>query len=421
MTDSRQWVIIGSAQDRRVQGFQQALELAGCAPATVVDYLSDWQAVLPALLTPDTYLRIESPGSQLPVVRQLMLDGAHAAEASGFSTYSTKQIQDAELEHGEFIAPHQFYYGLRQRLRGLQELLDQYPIAGCLNHIPDILTFFDKQATHQRLAQQGISVPTALYDIQNYADLRERMQQAGLREVFIKTRFGSAASGIIALKTAGEKVLARTTIEVAKGRFFNTRRLQQISNESALASLVDSLCQWGVHCENWLPKARINNMNTDCRLIVVNGKPDFAVLRKSQTPITNLHLLNERANIEELTHALPDDTWPQVLNTARKLAGLFPKSFHFAPDIAVHQDLQSHSVLEINAFGDFIQNIQHQGMNSYSWELHQWMAHQQRLERQPQQLHQPPQLHQPDKQTPQSLHQNSQQQQANPATTSRQQ
>ena len=372
-----QWVIIGAAQDKRVQGFQQALASAGCAPATVVDYLDDWQAALPALFTPDTYLRIESPGSQLPVVRQLMLDGAQTAKTSGFGTYSTRQIQTAALERGEFIAPHQFYYGLKQRLLGLQALLDQYPIAGCLNHIPDILTFFDKQATHQRLAQQAIPVPNAVYDIQNYDDLRVRMQQAGLREVFIKTRFGSAASGIIALKTAGSKVLARTTIEVADGRFFNTRRLQHISNESALASLVDSLCQWGVHCENWLPKARINNMNTDCRLIVVNGKPDFAVLRKSQTPITNLHLLNERANIEELTDVLPDDTWPQVLNTARKLAELFPQSFHFAPDIAVHQDLQSHSVLEINAFGDFIQNIQHQGMNSYSWELHQWMKQQQ--------------------------------------------
>lgn len=377
MISSRQWLIIGSAQDRRVQGFQQALVLAGCAPATVVDYLSDWSAVLPSLLTPNTYLRIESPGCGLPLVRQLMIHGAPQAESAGFNTCSDGQIHQAALERGEFIAPHQFYYGLKQRLLCLQGLLDRHPIAGCLNHIPDILTFFDKQTTHQQLAQHRISVPAALYGIQSYAELRDRMQLAGLRDVFIKTRFGSAASGIIALKTAGQKVLARTTIETVDDRFFNTRRLKHINNEAILEGLINALCQWGVHCEAWLPKARVNGMHTDCRLVVVNGKPDFAVLRKSQTPITNLHLLNERASIDELTQGLPDGTWPEVLNTARKLADLFPQSFHFSPDIAVHQNLLGHSVLEINAFGDFIQNIQHQGMNSYGWELQQWMEHQQ--------------------------------------------
>lgn len=374
MTASKPWVIIGSTQDRRVQGFQQALAAAGCAPATVVDYLSDWRTILPALLTPDTYLRIESPGSQLPVVRQLMQTGRDAAEAAGFTVCSHSHIDNAQLERGEFIAPHQFYFGLAQRLNELQALLDHHPISGCLNHIPDIMTFFDKQATHQTLAQHSTPVPRGLYEVQNYTQLREQMQQAGLRQVFIKTRFGSAAAGIIALKTAGPKVLAQTTIETASGRLFNTRRLRQLNQETEIATRVDTLCHWGVHCEDWLPKVRVDDMNSDCRLIVVNGKPDFAVLRKSHTPITNLHLLNERATIEQLIDTLPDNSWQRVLNTAKRLAALFPRSFHFAPDIAVHQNRIDHSVLEINAFGDFIQTIQHQGMNSYAWELQQWMT-----------------------------------------------
>ena len=365
----KQWVIIGSAEDARVKAFIQALPAEQQGTAKVVSYQSDWQVQLPKLLTRNTYLRLESPGSDLSVVQDLTKQGRELALANGFDVYSDGELDKHAIEQGEFLAPHQYYFGLKKRLETLQNLLSDYPVAACMNHIPDVLAFYDKQVCHQRLDEQGIALPTALYDVASYADLREKMHLAKLRNVFIKTRYGSGASGIIALKASGPLVHAQTTLEQQEGRLFNTRRLRVINDESQLAGLVDRLCAWGVHCEAWVPKAIVNKMNSDIRLLVVDGEPNFAVLRKSKTPITNLHLLNQRAHIEELSSLMPKHAWQSLEDTARKVAGIFPKSFHLALDIAVHKDFEKHSVLEINAFGDFLQNIEYQGMNSYRWEL----------------------------------------------------
>ncbi len=372
MPKGKHWLIVGSEQDPRVKGFQQALINKGLRSATVLDYQNKWETIVPDMVTPETHLRIESPGSNLTVIRELMLQGIGEAEESGLGVCSSRQIANSELEKGEFIAPHQFYFGLKQRLQGLQELLHAHPIAGSLNHIPDILTFFDKQQCHRQLDKHGIMQPLALYDVQSYTELREKMHRHSINNVFVKTRFGSAASGIIALRTQGSRVQAQTTIEQSNQRFYNTLRLQLLNDENQVAALIDNLCRWGVQCETWLPKAKVGGLNSDCRLLLVAGVADFLVLRKSKTPITNLHLLNERADISELTSLMNPIDWNSVLQTARKISSLFPHSFQLAIDLAVHENLRDHSVLELNAFGDFIQNIQHKGMNSYDWQLHQY-------------------------------------------------
>lgn len=363
------WLIIGSEDDPRVQGFQTALHEDKQPAAKVVDLWANCQDELSELLTPDTYLRIESPGSDLNTVRELSKLGTVKAKSAGFQVYSNTELDHAKPESGEFIAPHQFYYGFRQRLNELHDQLIQRPIAASMNHIPDVLRFYDKQACHQYLSRYDISLPSALYNVGNYDDLREKMRQKNLRNVFIKTRFGSGASGIIALKTTNKKIHASTTVEEAQGRLYNTRHLKVIHDEQSLALLVNQLCQWGVHCEAWIPKLSVNQNQCDCRLLIVDGEINFAVLRKSKTPITNLHLLNQRANISELSERLSETNWNAVLNTANRLAGIFPNSFHMALDIAIHNNKHDHYLLEINAFGDFIQNITHLGMTTYQWEL----------------------------------------------------
>lgn len=366
------WLIIGSGSDTRVQKFQHALAAAGLAPARVVAYTEDWQTVLPEWLTPSTFLRIEAP-NRLADVRCLMKKGFNGATSAGLTAYCDALVDNSTLENGEFFAPHQFYFGLKSKLQQLYELIQQKPIAGTMNHIPDVVTFFDKQHCHQQLNNHGIPLPSALYDVSSYNDLREKMREGDLNNVFIKTRFGSGASGIIALKTNGSKVQSLTTVEQANGRLYNTRNLQRCANEVDVGALIDRLCQWGVQCESWVPKATIKEKQSDCRILLVDGAPDFIVLRKSKTPITNLHLMNERAKIDELIVRAGNDTWQRVLNTCDKIAGIFPKSFQIALDITVHRNLRNHSVLELNAFGDFLQNIKHQGMGTHAWQLQKFL------------------------------------------------
>ena len=365
------WLIIGSNNDPRVQDFQQALKSTGAAPARVLGYQLDWPEVLPELLTENTCLRIEAP-NQLSDVRYLIRRGFDCASIDGLEVCVDESVNNADLENGEFFAPHQFYFGFKKKLEQLDDLIQKHPIAGCMNHIQDILTFFDKQHCHQALAKENIVTPEGIYDVCSYQDLREKMKLESLKNVFIKTRFGSGASGIVALKTNGTKLHSVSTVEQHNGRFYNTRRLQRSDNETEVSSLIDSLCKWGVHCESWVPKALVDKKESDCRILLVNGEADFFVLRKSNTPITNLHLMNERAKIHELVDSMVDGAWAQVLNTCKKVAALYPKSFHVAADIAVHKNLRDHSVLELNAFGDFLQKISHKGMSTHAWQLQQF-------------------------------------------------
>ncbi|MEJ2612929.1 MAG: STM4014 family protein [Candidatus Thiodiazotropha sp.] len=367
------WLIIGSSDDPRVVGFQSALNGIGC-DAQTLDYLADWEQTLPEQLTPETCLRIESPGHDLDAIQRLMSNGCEPARLAGFQVVDEAQFGKSYLEQGAFIAPHQLYFGLQHYLRGLEQHLVNYPVAWTMNHIDDILLFYDKQQCHQRLTGQQLPTPPAMYDIGGFEQLMSAMDDNGLKRVFIKPRYGSGASGILALDRRPHLLSALTTIEVANDSWFNTRKLRHLRGHETIAPIIDRLAGWGLHCERWMPKLRIGPFETDCRFLIVDGHVDFAVLRKSRSPITNLHLLNQRADISEVRSLLSQDVWNQIEITLSGIARMFPKSFHLAVDLAIHANRRDHFVLEINAFGDFLQNVFHQGMNSYQWQLDRFRA-----------------------------------------------
>ena len=91
------------------------------------------------------------------------------------------------------------------------------------------------------------------------------------------------------------------------------------------------------------------------------------MVRLSQTPITNLHLLNQRADVERLRSRVRD--WEAVLETGRKVAALFPRTLQVALDIAFLPGLRRHYVLEVNAFGDQLHGVTHRGLTPYEWEI----------------------------------------------------
>ncbi|MEB9896617.1 hypothetical protein P4K96_24600 [Bacillus cereus] len=51
--------------------------------------------------------------------------------------------------------------------------------------------------------------------------------------------------------------------------------------------------------ERWIAKERLDGKSFDVRLLAVNGSACHAVLRLSSSPITNLHLRNERRPLDE--------------------------------------------------------------------------------------------------------------------------
>ncbi len=375
MTDC--WFVLGHADDPRVTGFQAAL-----APSGRTLRVLPYQAVMDDTAlswAPTDNLRLESPGWHVPTVRHFMQQGMLAATQAGFAVCSRQQLQDAALEAGEFIAPHQFHYGFKRHLERLAARLVQQPVRSCMQYLPDIICCYDKTACHARLQQAGIPVPGVLPAVSSYAELRALMRSVGWSRVFVKSRFGSGGSGIVALAchTRGP-VQAYTTLRLQDGRLFSERRVRHLRSEADIALLVDRLCRWGVQVERWIPKADLQGQGVDLRVLLVAGEPVFCVLRKSQTPITNLYLRNARADCQVLRALMRAEDWEALLASCRAVGRVFPHSFYLGLDVAVDVSLRRHVVLEVNAFGDFLHHVRYQGLNPYQWELQAFPAWQHR-------------------------------------------
>lgn len=55
--------------------------------------------------------------------------------------------------------------------------------------------------------------------------------------------------------------------------------------------------------------------------------------------------------------------------TCEAAAAVFPNSLYCGIDLLVYPDLQRHSIIEINAFGDLIPGTTYQGMDTYTSEV----------------------------------------------------
>lgn len=364
----RHWHLLGIPNDPRILGFQAALQ-AQKAHATLARY-HDNPAIAFEALKPNTIVRFDSPAWSFAAVRQLMQAGEPLADVHGFKTFSSAQIKAAQIEKGELITPPQFFYGLIQYLQQASELCQQQDVQ-CLSYVPDIALFYDKVACHQQLSHAQLPVPFALSQVQSYEDLRHKMRESGLSRVFIKSRFGSGGSGVIALALGRNRVDARTTTVFQNKKLWDHLKVYSMNKEADIAVLINQLAPWSLHVERWIPKAQLQGQSVDLRVLVIAGEPTFFVLRKSKTPITNLHLLNERDDAALLQQCMSESAWEKLLETCRTVGKLFPKTYQLGIDIAVHSDFHHHSILELNAFGDFLKGITYQGLTPYQWQIKQ--------------------------------------------------
>ena len=384
-------ILLGGHHDPRTTLFQAALNNAGLAPAKVISYpeIAASPSALQALCSPDkpTLLRVESSGSDLDALQVILEKGAEALqekgadvlnEASSRYFWSKSQITQALAQRGQLVPSNQYYAGLSAIYKALErQTSDALPNLSYMNPLEDSLLMSDKAACHAFLKAHDIPVAVALTSpqnpIRNYADLRQRMQQQKMSRVFVKLRHGAGAAGIVALEASTNRVQARTTVEsvdTADGMvLFNSTQIRRTNNETDIKALIDQLCQMDVHVESWIPKAQVDGNSVDMRILVIGGQVCHQVLRMSRSPITNLHLLNQRSEVTPLKQKMSDEAWQALESTCLKVAGLFPKCTYVALDVLVDISLKRHVVLEVNAFGDFVKNVWHDGMSPYEREI----------------------------------------------------
>lgn len=371
------FVIIAPQTSKRVDLFQDALYRLGLPPARHVPYLDliEQRSQLGEFLQEGSIVRIESPGRCFEVERSLLELGAEEAEQDGCAFLPADQCARLEFDKGLILFSRQWYFGFCRAMKIITAQISSYPSCRLMNGADDIALMFDKTLCQKELQRADVKVARSLGEVNSFEQLHEQMRLSDIHRVFIKLAHGSSASGVVAYQTnsARTRHKAITTVEMVRrdGHLFmyNTRRIRNYENEAQIAELVDALCRHRVHVEAWLPKACQNEQSFDLRIVVVAGCAAHAVVRLSRSPFTNLHLLNERGDLEALKQTMGASKWKSAIQLCETAMLCFPRSLYGGVDLLIQPDLISCNILEVNAFGDLLPGIYFDGRDTYEMEI----------------------------------------------------
>lgn len=328
---SKRLGIVGNPENRRVRDYLQTLRELGQPEPTVFAYQDLLREPRPL---PVDLLRIDSPGENEQVTRLLIERGGGPAEP--------------QIGHGEIAYLREYYQGYRAFLQTLE--------VPAVNAPHEIALMFDKWACHQRFVRANLPRPASRLATPEM--LGERHGR-----LFLKPLHGSSASGVCALRWNGRRRQLIGPIEIDRGRLYNTLRVRQYENPEQIDFILEKLLPQGMIAEEWIPKLCLAGGFTDLRVLVVAGRARHRVVRQSQSPMTNLHLGNQRGDPEQVAEFLP-----AALHLAELAAACFPGCLYAGVDILL--DLRGRPLVgEINAFGDLLPNLEHEGESAYAAQI----------------------------------------------------
>ncbi|KQV82422.1 hypothetical protein ASD15_10320 [Massilia sp. Root351] len=355
------FVLLGVGSGKRVRLMQAARGGLGLAPAVLVEW-SAWlgqPALLEAALARPCVFKIESPGDDPALHHQLVREGARAFGCAA----------PPAPEFGELAVSPIWYAGLSTAMARIAALVAGRPHVRVLNAPDELLLMTDKLRCQQHLIAHQVPAPRLFGPLDGYAHLRAIMDQHCLNQLFVKARYGSSASGVIAYRRnsrGAEQATSSAHLVAGAGgaRLYNVKQLRRYHRQDDIVQLVDLLAGQQAYAEAWLPKPRCANGHFDVRMLTLAGQPAHRVARMGTQMMTNLHLGNQRAQTDSLL-AAPDQL---VLEHAACLAAAaFPASHVIGLDIVVRRG-HAH-VLEANAFGDLLPGLLHKGWDSYAGQL----------------------------------------------------
>jgi hypothetical protein len=369
----RPFVIVGVPSNRRVTLFQEALTAQGHAPARVVSWLDLAVPGAPARLLADlpanALLRIDSAGEDREIERALLRRGEAPARAEGSPAIDARALAAIPHELGRIIYPRQQHLGFCAVLDEMQAVIAAHPGWRVTQPVAAIQELFDKRTCSRRWTALGIPMPDALPggDVRDPDDLRARMVAAGWSTVYVKMASGSSAS-CLAVFTHGKREHAITTVEDTGDARYNTRKLQRITTRRGLDRLLGFLLAEGAQVERAIPKAQLDGRHFDLRVLTIDGVAAFVVVRTSPHQITNLHLGGLRGDLATLQARMTPAAWDAAMATCiavQRATG----AFHVGVDLMLEPDLTAHRVIEGNAFGDLLPNLERDGTDVYGWQV----------------------------------------------------
>jgi hypothetical protein len=331
--------LIADANDRRAQFLQAAMARIG-GRLVVVSHQQAFDHALPAA----RHYKLETPAASEADFHWLSEIGAEAP------------LQPRA--HGELV-------DLRHYQRGLAIYAERLSLVSrrWLVTPTDALLMADKWRCQQHLAALGNSLctPALLGEIENFDALQARMREQHCHRVFLKTRYGSSASGVLAIRADAsfQRWQMISSVEASDGRLYNSLKLRFDIGLRDIVNIVNQLTIQPCYAETWLSKPKIGNRHFDLRAISFAGLARQCVLRCTNQVLSNLHLGNQRADAAMLSTKRK----MQLQSCAAQIQAAFPDSTSIAFDaIPTAEGLY---VIECNAFGDLLPEVRVDGLESY--------------------------------------------------------
>ena len=347
------WILLGNPENRRVQGFVDALAEEGHALRTVVawrDVLDD-PRVLDDLDDTPAFLRIESAGEHEGVQERLLHLGGYRGPRPHF---------------GQVVGPTALHRGFVGAMGIMGEVLRGHPSWVPLATPDAILSVFDKRAFHERCAALGVPTPERLH-VDTVDALYEALEHAD-HSVYVKLRYSSSASGLGVYRHRPRPRLMTTVRVTHEGRF-NSLRIQRVTDPARIRDLLTWILEEEHgHVEVSAPKARLGGANFDCRVLMVAHEPAFVVVRHSRHPITNLHLGGWRGDPSALRSACPPEAWHRAMEDCRTVSRAYG-GLHLGIDLLFEPGFRQHRLIEANAFGDLLPRLERDGRSVYRYEI----------------------------------------------------
>lgn len=338
--------IVGNPENRRVKDFVKAcLESCNSCPKvlsyeellTEPNILEDFKVDL---------VRIDSPGENLSVTQKLIALGGGPLEA--------------RLEFGEIAHLREYHLGFCALMQRLTEAGLEFA-----NRPAEICVMFDKWKCHQLFLQHEVARPRAQLAPLSFQQFREQTRRQRSGRLFLKPIHGSSASGVCAYRWLGNSQVLQAPLSIEGDKLFNSLKVRRYESEEEVEFILGRLLPQQLIAEHWVPKLVLSQGIVDLRILVIDGVARHRVVRQSQSPMTNLHLGNRRGELDELRDRLGKNRWKQTLELAERAAACFPNSRSLGVDILLDTHKRAW-VGEVNAFGDLLPGLLHEGETAYA-------------------------------------------------------
>lgn len=379
------FIVIGNPENRRVTLFQASLGRRKQPPAEVISWidlvreggaedalraLDERRGREPALV------RIDSFGESFDVERGMLLRGFEDARALGAWAAPPEEVRATAYDHGRIFAPRQQHCGFLRVLAELEQALAARPWLRVLNAPRSIERLFDKRACAATFAEIGVPIPQPLGDVSRPDELRARMVETATTRAFVKLSCGSSASCLALYDydpSRPDEAWLFTSMEIDGEVLYNSLKPRRYREPDAIDHLLRFLFREGSHVEACVPKARSGAKFFDTRMLAIAGEVAFTVVRKSQHPVTNLHLGGTRGTLEELEALIAPEVLAAAHESCRKVFAAHD-CLHIGIDVMFTADRKEHRILEANAFGDLLPNLERDGLDVWEWQIEKALA-----------------------------------------------